>query len=62
MKTVELACLLVSSTLLPVAVSATRFEEKTAEYLRDYPRRQTAEFVLRSTVGDPARINAWLVP
>jgi hypothetical protein len=50
---IVLACL--SSTIC----AAASFEDQVAEYFREYPYRQTYDYVLRFTGGDPARINAW---
>jgi hypothetical protein len=56
------AALIVATCLLPAISAAATFEEQVEAYLRDYPSRQTYEYALRFTGGDPARLNAWAIP
>lgn len=45
--------------LLPMVCAAASFEEQIEEYFREYPYRQTYEYVMRFTGGDPAELNVW---
>jgi hypothetical protein len=53
------AILIVAAGLLATVCAAASFDDEVAAYLRDYPYRQTYEYVLRFTGGDPARLNTW---